>query len=57
MNYSGDIAKGMVLEIMEVLYKYQESVLAITALGCLEAAKLQLMAEQYDEFHRRKNDE
>jgi|Laugrespbdmm15sn_2_1035079.scaffolds.fasta_scaffold33286_3 hypothetical protein len=57
MNYSADIAKELVHEIMQILYKYQGSVLAVTVLGCLEAAKLQLMAEQFDAIHRRENDE
>jgi hypothetical protein len=57
MNYSADIAKELVHEIMQILYKYQGTVLAVTVLGCLEAAKLQLMAEQFDAIHRRENDE
>jgi hypothetical protein len=55
MSYQGDIARALVLEIMEVLYKYEESILAITAVGCLEAAKIQLLHDQTEEYVRRKS--
>ena len=54
MNYSGDIAKALVLEIMEVIYKYEESILPFTAIGCLEAAKLLMIDTQNQLYERNK---
>jgi hypothetical protein len=40
------LAQGLVDEILEVVYKYSESMLSVTAVGCLEVAKMQILADQ-----------
>jgi hypothetical protein len=50
VKYDGDIAQGLVDEIMKVVYKYSESMLTATAIGCLEIAKMQILTEQVDEM-------
>ena len=50
MNYQNDIAQGLVDEILEVVYKYSESVLTATAIGCLEIAKIQILNDQVTEY-------
>jgi hypothetical protein len=48
MRYDGDIAQGLVDEIIAVVYKYSESMLTATAIGCLEIAKTQILSEQVE---------
>ena len=50
MKYDGDIAQGLVDEILSVVYKYSESMLTATAIGCLEIAKTQILNDQVDEM-------
>jgi hypothetical protein len=50
MRYEGDIAQGLVDEIMELVYKYSESMLTATAIGCLEIAKMQILNDQVVEL-------
>lgn len=50
MRYDGDIAQGLVNEIMELVYKYSESMLTATAIGCLEIAKIQILNDQVTEL-------
>ena len=50
MKYDAEIAQGLVDEILNVVYKYSESMLTATAVGCLEVAKMQLLADQVDEM-------
>lgn len=50
MNYDAEIAQGLVDEILGVVYKYSESMLSATAIGCLEVAKMQLLADQINEL-------
>lgn len=49
MNFSGDIAQGLVDEIIAVVHKYAETLLLPTALGCLDLAKLQLIQDHMEE--------
>lgn len=49
MKYDADIAQGLVDEIIAVVYKYNESMLVSTAVGCIEIAKMQILADQVDE--------
>lgn len=49
MNFSGDIAQGLVDEIIAVVHKYDETLLLPTALGCLDLAKLQLIQDHMEE--------
>lgn len=46
MKYDGEIAQGLVDEIVALVYKYSESMLTATAIGCLEIAKLQILEDQ-----------
>lgn len=50
MKYDADIAQGLVDEIITVVYKYSESMLTSTAIGCLEIAKMQILTDQVDEM-------
>lgn len=50
MRYDGDIAQGLVDEIIAVVYKYSESMLTATAIGCLEIAKMQILSAQVDDM-------
>lgn len=50
MRYDGDIAQGLVDELIATIYKYSESMLTATAVGCLEIAKMQLLNDQVDEL-------
>lgn len=49
MNLSGQIAQGLVEEIMEVVHKYDDTMLLPTALGCLDIAKMMLLEESMEE--------
>ena len=49
MNYESNIARGLVEDILNVIYKYEESITVATAVGCLEIAKIQLLDEQVSE--------
>lgn len=49
MNYSGQLAQGLVDELIAVVHKYDETLLLPTALGCLDLAKLQLLQESMEE--------
>ena len=50
MKYDADIAQGLVDEIINVVYKYSESMLTATAIGCLEVAKMQILTDQVNEM-------
>lgn len=50
MRYDGDIAQGLVDEIIALVYKYSESMLTATAIGCLEIAKIQILNDQVTEL-------
>lgn len=50
MKYEAEIAQGLVDEIIAVVYKYSESMLSVTAIGCLEVAKMQILADQVNEL-------
>ena len=49
----GKLAGGLVDEILEVVYKYEESLYTSTVIGCLEIAKQQIIndtMESDDEY-------
>jgi hypothetical protein len=50
MKYDSEIAQGLVDEILNVVYKYSESMLTSTAIGCLEIAKMHILTDQVDEL-------
>lgn len=49
MNYQGDVAQGLVDELLEVVHKYDETMVLPTALGCLDIVKAQLLQEHMEE--------
>jgi len=50
MKYDAAIAQGLVDEIIAVVYKYSESMLTATAIGCMEVAKMQILNDQITEM-------
>jgi hypothetical protein len=51
MNYAGDLAQGLVDELLAVIYKYEETMVLPTVLGCLEIVKQQLINEHMEDDH------
>jgi len=49
MNYQEGLSQGLVDEILATIYKYEESIMLSTALGCLEIAKMHLVTEHLQE--------
>jgi hypothetical protein len=49
MNYAGDLTQGLVDELLAVIYKYEETMVLPTVLGCLEIVKQQLISEHMEE--------
>jgi hypothetical protein len=50
MNLSqGKLADGLVCELLEVIYKYEESMILPTVLGILDIVKVQLLQEHMAE--------
>jgi len=49
MNYAGDLAQGLVDELLGVIHKYDETMVLPTVLGCLELVKRQLIDEHMED--------
>lgn len=49
MNYHGAITQALVDELLAVVYRYEETMLLPTALGCLDLVKAQLIQEHQEE--------
>ena len=49
MSYAGDIAQGLVDELLAVVHKYDETMVLPTALGCLDLVKQQLIQNHMEE--------
>lgn len=50
MNLSqGKLADGLVCELLDVIYKYEESMILPTVLGILDIMKVQLLQEHMAE--------
>jgi hypothetical protein len=45
MRYDANIAQGLVDEVLDLLHKYDDSLLLPTVLGCLDMVKLQLIED------------
>lgn len=45
MRYEGDIAQGLVDEILEVIHRYDEAIMLPTVIGCIEIVKQTLIEE------------
>ena len=44
----GDIAQGLVDDLLEVIHKYYDTMYMSTAIGCLEIVKQQLIADSLE---------
>jgi hypothetical protein len=44
----GDVAQGLVDDLLEVIHKYDETMYMSTAIGCLEIVKQQLIADSLE---------
>jgi hypothetical protein len=49
MNYMGNIAQGLVDELLAVVHKYDDTMMLPTALGCLDIVKAQLIQDAIEE--------
>jgi hypothetical protein len=49
MTYVGKLADGLVQELLQVVHKYDETMVLPTALGCLEIVKQQLIQEHLED--------
>ena len=49
MSYAGDLAQGLVDELLAVIYKYEETMVLPTVLGCLEIVKHQILIDHTEE--------
>jgi hypothetical protein len=45
----GDLAGGLVDELLELIHKYDETMYMATVIGCLELVKQQLINESIEE--------
>lgn len=45
MNFEPNLAQGLVDELLDVIYKYSDSMMVVTAIGCLEVVKAQLLED------------
>lgn len=49
MNYQGDIAQGLVDELLAVIHKYDETMVVPTVIGCLEIVKQQIIDDHKED--------
>ncbi len=49
MKYVGDIAQNLTDELLEVIHRYDETLVVSTVLGCLEIIKAQLIADHTED--------
>ena len=49
MTYVGKLSDGLVHEILQVIHKYDETMVLPTALGCLEIVKQQLIQKHMED--------
>ena len=47
-DYQGSLTQKLVDELLEVVHKYDHTMMAATAIGCLEIAKAQLLQEHME---------
>jgi hypothetical protein len=46
--HQGDIAQGLVDDLLAVIHKYDDTMYMSTAIGCLEIVKQQLIADSLE---------
>lgn len=49
MNFENSITQALVNDILKIIHKYDESIMLVTALGCLEVVKATLIAEHLED--------
>lgn len=49
MSYVGDLAQGLVDELLAVVHKYDETMVVPTVLGCLDVVKHQIIADSMED--------
>ena len=49
MSYEKSLVEGLVKDLLEVIEKYNETMLVSTVVGCLELVKQQLIEESREE--------
>ena len=49
MKYVGDLAQGLVDDLLDVIHKYDETMIVPTVLGCLEVVKHQIIADSMED--------
>jgi hypothetical protein len=49
MSYAGDLTQGLVDELLATIYKYEETMVLPTVLGCLEIVKHQLILDHAED--------
>ena len=49
MTYPGKLAKGLVDELMEVIHKYDGTMVVPMVIGCLELVKHQLILDHMED--------
>jgi hypothetical protein len=47
-DYQGSLSQKLVDELLEVVHKYDETMVLPTAVGCLEIAKAQLLLDHME---------
>jgi len=47
-DYQGSLTQKLVDELLEVVHKYDETLMVATALGCLDLAKAQLLLDHME---------
>jgi len=48
-DYRNSLTQSLVDEVLEVVHKYDETMMLATALGCLDIAKAQLLQEHMED--------
>ena len=48
-DYQGSLCQKLVDELLEVVHRYDETLMVATAIGCLEIAKAQLLQEHMED--------
>lgn len=48
-NYQHEIAERLVDELLDLIHKYDETMVNATAIGCLDLVKAQLIADALEE--------
>jgi hypothetical protein len=47
-DYQGSLSQKLVDELLEVVHKYDETLMVATAIGCLEIAKAQVLLDHME---------